>query len=222
MCERKGGPYVTLQVALACSDRVARLLGGKVRAVPIGYALPEEVLVPNESPVAGIMADWSWPPNKRALSSLLEVWPEVVAAVPGARLLLAGRALEPEEVGRVPGLRVLGEVRQSVDLLSQLSVLAFPCPATSGPKVKVLEALAYGIPVVTTPAGVEGLQLGPGEGALVAGRRGFAEALIKALLSPESRAALGSSGRAAVEKHHSPVSAGRARVEAFTDGFGAE
>ncbi len=207
-------------VAFAYSDRVARLLGRKVRAVPIGYALPAEVLVPNELPVAAIMADWSWPPNRQALSWLLDVWPEVVGAVPGARLLLAGRALKPEQVGRVPGLKVLGEVRQSVDILSQASVLAFPCPATSGPKVKVLEALAYGIPVVTTPAGVEGLELGPGEGALVSGRQGFAKALIKALSSPETRAILGSSGRTAVEQHHSPLRAGQARLEVFAETFG--
>jgi glycosyltransferase involved in cell wall biosynthesis len=209
-------------VAFAYSKRVARVLGRKVRAVPIGYALPDEVLVPNEEPVASIMADWSWPPNKQALSSLLNVWPDVVAAVPGARLLLAGRALKPDELGPVPGLKVLGEVPQSLDVLSQTSVVAFPCPATSGPKVKVLEALAYGIPVVTTPAGVEGLQLGPGEGALVAGQQDFGQALINALLSPAIRAALGTSGRAAVEKHHSPASAGRARMEVFAAAFGAD
>ena len=149
-------------VAFAYSRRVARAVGHKARAVPIGYALPDEVLQPKEAPVAAMMADWSWPPNKQALSSLLNVWPEVVAGVPGARLLLAGRSLKPDEVGPVPGLKVLGEVSHSLDMLSQTSVVAFPCPATSGPKVKVLEALAYGIPVVTTPAGVEGLQIGGG------------------------------------------------------------
>ena len=172
--------------------------------------------------MAAMMADWSWPPNKQALSSLLNVWPEVVAGVPGARLLLAGRSLKPDEVGPVPGLKVLGEVSHSLDMLSQTSVVAFPCPATSGPKVKVLEALAYGIPVVTTPAGVEGLQIGPGEGALVAGHQDFAQVLIKALSSPDTRAALGTSGRAAVEKHHSPVSAGRARMEVFATAFATE
>jgi len=207
-------------VAFAYSQRVARVVGGKVRAVPIGYALPDEVLVPNEQPVAAIMADWSWPPNRQALASLLNVWPDVVAAVPGAQLLLAGRALRPDDVGLVPGLRVLGEVRHSLDMLSQTSLIAFPCPATSGPKVKVLEALAYGIPVVTTPSGVEGLHLGPGEGALVTTRQDFGEALIKALLSPDTRAALGTSGRAAVAKHHSPLSAGRARMEVLAQAFG--
>ena len=209
-------------VAFAYSPRVARAVGHKARAVPIGYALPDEVLLPNEAPVAAMMADWSWPPNKQALSSLLNVWPEVVAGVPGARLLLAGRSLKPDEVGPVRGLKVLGEVSQSLDMLSQTSVVAFPCPATSGPKVKVLEALAYGIPVVTTPAGVEGLQLGPGEGALVAGHEDFGQVLIKALSSPDTRAALGTSGRAAVEKHHSPVSAGRARMEVFATAFATE
>ena len=78
-------------VAFAYSQRVARLLGRKVHTVPIGYALPDEVLVPNESPVAAMMADWSWPPNRQALSFLLEVWPEVVAAVP-QRAPRSGRA----------------------------------------------------------------------------------------------------------------------------------
>ena len=209
-------------VAFAYSQRVARAVGHKARAVPIGYALPDEVLLPNEAPVAAMMADWSWPPNKQALSSLLNVWPEVVAGVPGARLLLAGRSLKPDEVGQVPGLKVLGEVSQSLDMLSQTSVVAFPCPATSGPKVKVLEALAYGIPVVTTPAGVEGLQLGPGEGALVAGQRGFRSSAYQGPVVARQRAALGTSGRAAVENHHSPLSAGGARIEVFAKAFGTD
>jgi glycosyltransferase involved in cell wall biosynthesis len=205
-------------LTLAYSPRVARYLRREKRVVPVGYPVPSRSLVPVDAPVAALMADWLWPPNKLALSWLLAAWPSVREAVPTAELLLAGRSLDAAGVGSVPGVRLLGEVGSSTEVLSQAAVVAFPCPNSSGPKVKVLEALSYGLPVVTTPAGVEGLFAG--DGAVVANLEGFAPALAALLGSAERRAALGASGRAAVEQHHSPQAAARARLDAFTEVFG--
>ncbi len=207
-------------VAFAYSRRVARYVNAKAHVVPIGYAAPPEALVPSESPVAAVMADWHWPPNQRAFRWLMAAWPDVVARVPGARLVVGGRGLEQSSVGALAGVTVLGAVGKSADVLSQASVVAFPCPPSSGPKVKVLEALAFGLPVVTTPAGVEGLCLKTGEGALVVPPRDFASGLARLLSSPKLGADLGRSGRAAALEHHSPLNAAQARLQVFADTFG--
>ncbi len=206
-------------VSVAYSQRVARALLGRPRYVPPAYEVPEEALPLTEEPVAALLADWAWPPNQQAARALLSAWPVVRAAVPSARLLLAGRKPELLEVGSVAGVSVLGEVASSLDVLSQASVLAFPCPPSSGPKIKVLEALAIGLPVVTTPAGVEGLCLAPGDAA-VADEAGFAGALAEVLASPERRSAMAAAGRASLATHHSPVVSAHVRLSLVSEALG--
>jgi glycosyltransferase involved in cell wall biosynthesis len=144
----------------------------------------------------------------------------VRARVPGAELVLAGWGLDGMGVNAGAGVRVIGSVARSVDALAEASVLAFPCPATSGPKVKVIEALAYGVPAVTTEYGVEGIWLGQGEGAVVADRAGFAAALSATLADPEERQRLAATGRAAVAANHSGVAAAQHRVAVCAERFG--
>ena len=208
-------------VVLAHSPRVARYLWPGARFFPVGIPLPAEPLAPVDAPVAALMADWSFAPNQAALAHLLAAWPSVRDAVPAAQLLLFGRAMPEDAIGTLAGVRFVGPVGRSADILAQASVLAFPCPGSSGPKIKVLEALSYGLPVVTSRYGVEGLLLKPGEGAVVAEPRNFAQALAEVLLSPERRDALARSGRAAVEAHHAPIPASQARLDILTETLGA-
>lgn len=218
--ERYAGRRADL--VLAYSRRVGRRLRHESRFVPIAYPIPREAVNPVEEPVAALLADWSWPPNGIALAWLLRAWPEVRDLVPGAKLLLGGRGLADSAVGTIPGVTVLGPVPTSADLLSQAAVVAFPCPSSSGPKVKVLEALAHGLPVVTTQAGAEGIMVADGEGVVVTDRQRFAATLAQLLRCPQRAAELGSAGRRAVAERHSPLAAAGARLAAFRDAFGPE
>lgn len=217
--ERKAGRRAGL--VLAYSARVARHLRHGATVVPMVCIVPDEPVTPVDDPVVLMMADWSWPPNRRSLSWLLACWPEVRRAVPAARLVLAGRWLHQAGIGIHDGVELMGEVADSVEALSRAAVIAFPCPPSSGPKYKVLEALAYGIPVVTTAAGAEGVLVPPHDGPVVAARHRFADAVVDLLVDPERRAALGASGRRAVSDVHSPLASARARVDAITAAFDA-
>lgn len=194
---------------VALSQRVADAVGVET-VVPATLPIPDEPLPLVEEPVALLLADWTWPANLASLQTLRSIWPVVRAQVPGARLLVAGRG--GDQVATGEGVHVMGEVARSVDAMSEAAVLAFPCPPTSGPKMKVLDAVVAGLPVVTTPAGAEGLTLA--EGAVtVAGLEDFAAALASVLADPARRAAMAASGRASALEHHQPASAARVRVE---------
>jgi glycosyltransferase involved in cell wall biosynthesis len=195
---------------LAYSPRVAAALG-RGTFVPMALRVPERLALVDE-PVAALVADWSWPPNRWALDRLLGAWPAVRAQVPAARLLLAGPG-DPS-IGTIAGVEVLGRVERSEDVLSQAAVLAFPCPPSSGPKVKVVEALGAGLPVVTTDSGIEGVVTGGATVAAVAPADvdGFAASLAGALGDPAGRAALADTAVVAITAAHAPRPAARTRV----------
>ena len=204
-------------LVLAYSERVGAALGVPSSFVPIAYPIPAEPLPPVEEPVAALLADWRWPPNRVALTRLLRLWPAVRELVPAARLLLAGKGLEG--MGSSEGVRTLGYVADSREVLAQAAVVPFPAPNTSGPKVKILEAIASGIPVVTTDAGIEGLMLPGGVGAIVSSIARFGPELASLLGDPERRAAIGRAGREAAIAAHAPAPAARRRVAVLRDAF---
>jgi len=204
-------------VPLAYSKTVAAALGGAAAWIPAAVEVPAEPLSLVDRPAALLLAGWDWAPNRVALERLLAAWPDVRRQVTGAELLVAGRGAP--SVGPAEGVRVVGAVPRAADALAMGAVLAFPCPPSTGPKVKVLEAMAGGLPVVTTPAGVDGLADEVAAAAVVARPDAFAAALAALLQDPGRRAELAERGRAAVARHHAPRAAAAARVAALEAGL---
>src|SRR5262249_34426072 len=141
-----------------------------------------------------------WRPNLDAVRTLLDtVLPAVRAQEPSARLVLVGRnppGWLQAQVARMPG----GEVHANVDdvrpFLNRSAVLAVPLRIGGGSRLKILEALACGLPVVSTRIGAEGLSLEPGRHLTVTDHTaGFAEALLECLRSPESARVQAERGR---------------------------
>ena len=122
----------------------------------------------DDPPVAGIIGTGSWPPTASAIRRLANLWPTVRQRVPEGRLLIAGRGVENMPDLELPtGAEIVGEVSSASEFLRSLSLLLYPLERGSGMKVKVLEAIASGIPVVTTYAGAEGIH--PNDGVVVKG-----------------------------------------------------
>jgi hypothetical protein len=194
----------------ALSQRVGRAVGARRVLMPTVPA-PAGLLAPVDDPVALLFADWSWPPNQKALVALLADWSEVSRQVSGARLVVAGRGSARVQPGN--GIEVVGEVAHPADLMATAAVLAFPCPPSSGPKLKVLDAVLHGLPVVTTPAGVEGLSCG---GVRVAEDHSFSAALIDSLRDPAGRCESARQALAAASRHLPQAAAGSWRDYAAT------
>jgi glycosyltransferase involved in cell wall biosynthesis len=108
-----------------------------------------------------------WRPNLDAIGLLLDqIFPAVKAAEPSARLVIVGRRPPQRLVRRVAGmdgLEIHADVPDVRPFLAQSGVMAVPLRIGGGSRLKILEALACGLPVVSTHVGAEGLELEPGQ-----------------------------------------------------------
>lgn len=121
----------------------------------------------------------SWGPNAAAARFLArEVLPALRARVPGATLAVVGRDPPPDllALNGTPGIEVTGGVPDVKPYLLRASVLAVPLDAGGGTRLKILEAFAAGLPVVSTAVGAEGIDAQPGTHFALAERPAFAAA----------------------------------------------
>ena len=89
---------------------------------------------------------------------------------------------------------------------SNASVALAPIRAGGGTRIKILEAMAHGVPVVSTVLGAEGLEVTPGENILLADdASGFAECVLRLVGDAGLARAIGLGGRRFVERHHGPT-----------------
>ena len=133
------------------------------------------------------------------------VLPLVRSVVPGFELSIVGRDPVPRvrALARRPGVRVVGRVHDTVPYLHGSAVAVVPLRAGSGSRLKVLEAMATGTPLVSTTIGVEGLDVEPGRHFVAAdGPVEYADAIVDLLGDPARRRQLADEGRRLVERQY--------------------
>jgi glycosyltransferase involved in cell wall biosynthesis len=208
-----------LRYLLASSPLVADALRGEWKAdvalAPLSLDPALYDPAPLDAPRAGLIGTADWPPTAGAMRALAdEVWPRVRRLAPEAELVVAGRATEDLDLGLAPWLEVLGEVPSAREFFQGISVLVFPLQRGSGMKVKVLEAMASGVPVVTTPAGAEGIEAS--DGVLVhIEAEALAAAAAELLVDEEARTQRGAAARADFERLYAPKPATEAIVDLY-------
>jgi succinoglycan biosynthesis protein ExoO len=135
---------------------------------------------------------------------LEQVWPAVYAGCPNAEFRVVG-TVASQVASRQPGVTLVGEVGDLAAEYGQADVVVVPLRSGSGLKVKLVEAINEGCPVVTTPVGAQGLrgiEPAPFELADTAGQ--FALTTIAVLEEPDRRVVLSRAASKAAARFHPP------------------
>jgi glycosyltransferase involved in cell wall biosynthesis len=97
-----------------------------------------------------------WMPNREAVDLLIsEIFPQIMAKIPSAVLHIAGVGTEQLQGGK--GIKCYGFVPDSMEFMRQSGTLLLPLKSGSGVRMKLLEAMRIGVPIVTTTIGKEGI-----------------------------------------------------------------
>ena len=193
---------------LAASDADAaavRAIAPAARVAVYPNAIPAAPLpAPGDENVVVFSGNMEYHPNLSAVRFFrAEVWPRLRERWPLLVWRLVGK--NPQAVSRFtsgdPRIEVTGPVEDAVRELARARVGVVPLLAGSGTRIKILEAWAAGLPLVSTTIGAEGLPVRDGEHLLLAdGGPAFAVAVSALLENPELRRNLARAGRLLLDK----------------------
>jgi glycosyltransferase involved in cell wall biosynthesis len=182
-------------VCLAVSDRDADILkriagAAEIHVVPNGvdtaFFAPPNAMVPKPGPSIVFAGTMHYQPNVDGILFFChQIWPFIRQALPGVKLTIVGAKPVPEVVAlqSLSGVSVTGFVEDIRPYFWQATASVVPLRVGGGTRLKVLESLAAGCPVVSTTIGAEGLHLEPGADILLADDpEGFAAHTIRLLI----------------------------------------
>ncbi len=165
----------------------------------------------------GFVGSFTHEPNVIGLKFFLsEVLPLLVAQLPDLRVQIAGKNPPQDLVRQAPAcVHFAGFVPNIEDFYRQTMVVVAPLLSGGGVKIKVLEALLAGRPVVATSIGAEGMGLTHGVNILIADNaHSFATAIVTLLTNPALRAELSQAGY-----QHALATGGAQNHEQLLDGI---
>jgi polysaccharide biosynthesis protein PslH len=223
--EAEVSPRYDVNIFMSTQDR--DLLGGRVpgiRAAVVPNGVDVDYFGADESggsePALIYTGGMNMFANRDAVMSFLtEVWPAVVAAVPGATFYAVGQD-PPRELQALaaqdPRIVVTGYVDDIRPLVRKAAVYVVPLRVGGGTRLKVLDAMASGKAIVSTAIGCEGIDVVPGQHLLVADAPDdFARTTIALLNDPAHRQQLGAAARTRVQERYAWPVVGSHLMDAY-------
>jgi polysaccharide biosynthesis protein PslH len=146
---------------------------------------------------------FGYPPNAAAMVYFCrEIFPHIRRRVPDAQIFVIGKS-PPDEIRNCDGVQVLGFVPDIRLYAAQADVMVAPLLSGGGTRLKILEAMGMGKPVVSTTIGAEGIHYTHGQDILIADDpQVFADEVVKLLEDPAMRSRIGKAGRSLVEREY--------------------
>ena len=168
----------------------------RVEVVPNGVNIPElywDAAVQKESPEYILFCGslWSLPNAEGLYWFCSKIWPKITNEYPDLKLLVVGAGELPEkytDIGQRKNIEFTGAVDDVKEWYNKATISVVPLLTGSGTRLKILEAMGLGVPVVSTTVGAEGINYSNGSDILVADTEDlFAENIIHLLKNKEQR-----------------------------------
>lgn len=184
---------------------------GPLMHMPIGVDVDESEVVFHQPLRLFHIGSMDWLPNVEGLKWFVtNVWRQVVAAYPALTLHLAGRSFPQGMFENERGVIVYGEVESSKRFINSNDVLIVPLFSGSGVRLKILEAMSLGKPVIATTKAAEGIPFTNGENILIADDADFFVSQIKRCVKEsELLKRLGGSAKQLIREHYNPSHIGQ-------------
>jgi glycosyltransferase involved in cell wall biosynthesis len=133
-----------------------------VEFIPFGIDMPEQTVInkPNFNALRLFhIGAMDWFPNKEGIDWFLNTtWPKVHIKFPNITLHLAGRSMSENLLQlNKKGVKIYGEVDDAFAFMQSNDIMIAPLFLGSGMRIKIIEAMALGKPVITTKIGAEGI-----------------------------------------------------------------
>jgi O-antigen biosynthesis protein len=183
--------------------------------VPTIHALQDRGKPPEEREGLLFIGHWGHRPNSDAVNYFMrEIHPLIKQRLPSVEFSIVGSGVSPEiEAYNSATVKVLGYLPDITPLLQCARVFVAPLRFGAGVNGKIGEALSYGLPVVTTSIGAEGVGLTSGENAMVADDpEDFANSVLRVYEDMKLWRGLADSGYQHIGNHFTPQVVGQ-RIE---------
>jgi polysaccharide biosynthesis protein PslH len=184
---------------------------GTFRSLLAPIAVDTDAMPYRSRPVNGrqilSVATMYYPPNPEGVEWFSrEIYPIIRRKIPDVRFVIVG-SRPPASIRRLAtptsGISVTGYVDDLTPIVDASSILVVPLHSGSGMRVKILEAFARGIPVVSTTVGMGGIDVRPDKHLLVADQPSAFASAVSMLLTDEERAErIARSARSLVESRY--------------------
>ena len=202
--------YRRLARVLVCSEADhSRIRSGRKSIVRNGVDLPDSTRLrtPPRPKTIIFVGQMSFGPNVEGLRWFLSlVWPSLRQLVAGIKLLVVGRQADYETLpfACCAGVDIVGEVEETASWFFSAMLSIAPLRFGLGTRIKIIESLACGRPVVSTKIGAEGLDdLDERNGLFrVDDPQDMAGCIASLLEQPERALALGEQGRLLIESRY--------------------
>jgi glycosyltransferase involved in cell wall biosynthesis len=190
--------YDDLQFTRALSQKPSYLL-------PVAISVHEPVeMIGNELKVYHI-GSMDWLPNLEAINSFIEnTLPTVLNEFPNFEFHIAGRRMPPSlHDKKIPGVVSWGEVDSAEAFARKFQIMIVPLQSGSGIRIKILEAFAMGMAVISTEQGIRGIDVDDRKEFYLAETSEEWIAAIQALQDPNERKRIGNNAQQFMQASYS-------------------